>query len=75
MESQDKVERVPVGYVGGEDLPGFVSASLNQHREVNHLSWHDGAIPQNEIFINVGGDHGRDTFKFMLKVRNVKTRN
>ena len=54
MESQDKVERVPVGYVGGEDLPGFVSASLNQHREVNHLSWHDGAIPQNELFTKVG---------------------
>ena len=75
MESQDKAERVPVGYVGCEDLQGFVSALLDQYEEVNQLSWHDEAIPQNEIFIKVGGDHGGDSFKFMLQVGNVKTPN
>ena len=58
MESQDKAERVPVGYVGREDLPGFVSALFDQYEEVNQLSWHDGASPQNEIFMKVAGDHG-----------------
>ena len=38
MESQDKVERVPVGHVGCEDLLGFVSALLE---EVNQLLKHD----------------------------------
>ena len=57
MESQDKAERVPAGYVGREDLTGFVSALLDQYEEVKQLSGHDGAIPQNEIFIKVGGDH------------------
>ena len=42
MESQDKAERVPVGYVGHEDLPGFVSVLLDQYEEVNQLLWHDG---------------------------------
>ena len=40
MESQDKVERVPVGNAGSEDLPGSVSALLDQYEEVNQLSWH-----------------------------------
>ena len=75
MESWDKAERVPVGYVGCEDLQGFVLALLDQYEEVNQLSWHDEAIPQNEIFIKVGGDHGGDSFKFMLQVGNVKTPN
>jgi len=75
MESQDKAERVPVGYVGREDLPGFVSALFDQYEEVNQLSWHDGAIPQNEIFIKVGGNHGGDSLKFMLQDGNVKTLN
>ena len=38
MENQDKVERFPVGYAGSEDLPGFVSALLDQYEEVNQLS-------------------------------------
>ena len=75
MESQDKAERVPVGYVGCEDLQGFVSALLDQYEGVYQLSRHDEAIPQNEIFIKVGGDHGGDSFKFMLQVGNVKTPN
>lgn len=56
MESQDKEGRVPVGYIGHEDLPCFVSAMLNQYEEANQLSWNDEAIPQNEIFIKVGGN-------------------
>ena len=75
MDSPDKAEGVPAGYVGCEDLPGFVSAMLDQYKEVNQLSWHDGANPQNEIFIKVGGDHGGDSFKFMLQGGNVKTPN
>ena len=82
MENQDKVERVPVGYVGSEDWPRFVSALLDQYEEANHLSWQDEAIPQNDIIIKVvvvvvggGGDYGGDSFKFMLQVGNVKTPN
>ena len=48
---------------------------LDQYEEVNQLSWHDGAIPQNEIFIKVGGNHGGDSLRFILKVGNVKTLN
>ena len=48
---------------------------LDQYEEVNQLSWHDGAIPQNEIFIKVGGNHGGDSLKFMLQDGNVKTLN
>ena len=40
MESQDKVERVPVGKADSEDLPGSVSALLDQYEEVNQLSSH-----------------------------------
>ncbi len=27
------------------------------------LTWHDGAIPSNEIWVKLGGDKGRGSFK------------
>ena len=30
------------------------------------LTWHDGAIPENEVWVKVGGDHGQGSLKFNL---------
>ena len=52
----DLKERIPtpVGYV--KDLANFVSNFLDQCEEENLLTWHNNAIPGNEIWIKIGGD-------------------
>ncbi len=35
------------------------------------LTWHDGTIPFNEIWIKVGGDHGGGSFKFSFHICNL----
>ena len=45
----------PVGYV--KDLPNFVSNLLGQGEEENLLTWHNAAIPGDEIWIKTGGDY------------------
>ena len=39
------------------------------------LTWHDGAIPENEVWVKVGGDHGQGSLKFNLAIVNTKNPN
>ena len=32
------------------------------------LTWHTGHIPEDEIWIKIGGDHGEKSLKFTLQV-------
>ena len=36
------------------------------------LTWHDGAIPANELWLKLGGDKGHDSFKLSLQLCNVE---
>ena len=57
------------------DLPTFVSALLNQYQEKEKLTWHNQTIPDDEIWIKTGGDHGGDSFKLVLEVANTENPN
>uniref|UniRef100_A0A1X7V868 Uncharacterized protein n=1 Tax=Amphimedon queenslandica TaxID=400682 RepID=A0A1X7V868_AMPQE len=38
---------------------------------LNRLTWHDGLIPPNELWIKVGGDRGGSSFKMSFQIINV----
>ena len=42
---------------------------------VHRLTWHNGAIPENEIWVKIGGDMGGKTFKMTFQICNVKAPN
>ena len=48
----------------------FVLAMLNQYQECNKLVW-QGSIPDDEVWIKIGGDHGGSTFKMCFQVLNT----
>ena len=35
------------------------------------MTWHQGLIPENEIWVKLGGDKGGKTFKQMFQIANV----
>jgi len=35
------------------------------------LYWHDGRLPQDEIWLKIGGDKGGGTFKMAVQILNV----
>ncbi len=39
------------------------------------LTWHDGVIPQGELWLKIGGDKGRGSFKLSLQLVNTSTPN
>ena len=41
-------------------------------RASSGLTWHDGAIPADELWIKLGGDKGRGTFKFNFQLMNTQ---
>ena len=44
-------------------------------RSPRGLTWHDGAIPSDEIWIKIGGDKGRGSFKMNFQIMNVPNPN
>ena len=36
------------------------------------LTWHEGAIPDDELWVKLGGDKGRGSFKFQMQLVNVE---
>jgi len=42
---------------------------------VNRLTWHDGAIPADEIWVKIGGDKGGGSFKMSFQLCNVPNPN
>ena len=38
---------------------------------VHRLSWHDGTLPEDEIWLKIGGDKGGGSFKMAFQICNV----
>ena len=38
---------------------------------LQQLIWHDGTIPENEVWVKLGGDKGKHTFKMNFQIVNV----
>ena len=55
----DLVEKPMVGL---KNMSEKITGLLERQRD--KLTWHYGAIPENEIWVKVGGDHGQGSLKF-----------
>ena len=42
---------------------------------INRVTWHNGAIPENEVWLKLGGDKGGGTFKLCFQHLNVPSPN
>ena len=71
-EHSDQFEK-PVARIAS--LPQFLDNMLNQYDAAHLLTWHSQNIPENEIWLKLGGDHGKQSLKFTLEVANTATPN
>ena len=68
----DECRTEPVGYI--DDLTDFVPKLIDQYKKANQLTWHKN-IPDDEIWVKIGADHGGDSFKIFLQIANIKKPN
>jgi len=43
---------------------------LDDYSKNHMLTWQNG-IPEEEICVKIGGDHGRDSFKISFQILNI----
>ncbi|GFO14647.1 amine oxidase [Plakobranchus ocellatus] len=53
------------------NLTKLTHTLLDGYKRHGYLTWHD-QIPESEIWVKIGGDHGKDSFKLNLQVLNVE---
>ena len=57
-----------------ENIENYLFNILNQYQSQNELSWHGGSIPEEEIWVKIGGDHGQGSLKVTLQTLNVENK-
>ena len=73
-EDKSEVEKpTAVGRI--EDITKLVTQLLDQYNKEGKLTWHNDTIPQDEIWVKVGGDHGGGSFKLTLQIANIANPN
>ncbi|XP_072047968.1 uncharacterized protein [Amphiura filiformis] len=61
----------PTPFVYLKNLPELVVEFLERHLKLGNLTTHGGMIPDNEIWIKLGGDKGGSSMKMFLQVVNI----
>ena len=73
-DEKNKYEReAPVAKV--ENLLDLVKQLLDQYDKEEMLTWHNSQIPEDEVWLKIGGDHGGGSFKLMLQIANLQNPN
>ena len=57
------------------DLARFITDTLDMFDAQDLLTWHNNAIPEDQIWLKVSGDHGGGTFKMSLQIANIQSPN
>ncbi|KAL8570149.1 hypothetical protein ACOMHN_030946 [Nucella lapillus] len=74
-DTEKNMDLTPTPCAGIKDIPSYVTRLLDEYDSQGRLTWHDGSIPEDEIWIKIGGDHGGKSFKMMLQVANLANAN
>ncbi|XP_066286471.1 uncharacterized protein [Branchiostoma lanceolatum] len=72
-DKESTVKLLPCAYV--TSLRDAIYDYLERSNTANSLIWHDKTIPEGEIWIKVGGDHGGGTFKMAFQILNKTSPN
>lgn len=84
--ASEKKMRVEAAELVGDNLCAELAPFSFSHQDGGHLIkeapfafipdlWHNGAIPDDEVWLKLGGDKGGGTFKMCFQHLNVPTPN
>ncbi|GFO12155.1 amine oxidase [Plakobranchus ocellatus] len=75
FHKEDCSDITTVPYTRINRIPAFVKEHLTQMKEKNVLTWHNMHIPKDQIWVKIGGDHGKNLLKLTLEIANTETPN
>ncbi|XP_071795962.1 uncharacterized protein [Asterias amurensis] len=74
-EGMNGLETKDVPFVYVNNLSSMILDYLDRLDSQRLLTWYDGLIPDNEIWLKVGGDKGGNSFKMCFQIVNVNKPN
>lgn len=74
-KSQAGLVKVDMPLVKVKSLREFVKKLLYGYQSAQKLSWDTNGIPEEEIWLKIGGDHGGGSFKLCLQILNIPNPN
>ena len=57
------------------DLFNLVLHCLQQQKHAGSLSWRNGALPEDEVWVKIGGNNGGSSFKLSFQIANTTNPN
>ena len=54
-----------------DNIKSYIFNMLDKQKQQGNLTWHGSIIPENEIWIKFGGDHGKNSLKFTMQIANT----
>ena len=70
-----KVRSHSVPLVKVKALRKYVKHILDRYEKLHLLTWDTNGIPEDEVWIKIGADHGGGSFKMCLQVLNINSPN
>ena len=68
---REEMSEYDVPYGSLADLLRFLDGFLDSYDEQNLRKWREGSIREDEIWIKIGGDHGKYSLKFTFQIANT----
>ena len=65
----------PAACARASNLIDITTDFLDRYNHKNYLTWRDGAIPADEIWVKVGGDKGNESTKLCFQILNMRNPN
>ena len=62
-------------YASIHTIRSYLSNLLDTYEQNKQLTWHSGTIPDDEIWVKIGADHGKGSFKVCMAVANLEKPN
>ena len=72
-KKEDYFHSAPAIFI--DNFQNYLFHILDQYDNQRKLSWHGGNIPENEIWVKIGGDHGQGSLKITLQILNIEKPN
>ena len=57
-------------YVAVNNISDYLTSILDMYKENNQLTWHSGTIRDDEVWVKIGADHGKVSFRVCMRVTN-----
>ena len=75
VKSSDGLKITMTPVVKVKSLRHYVTHLLDMYYQNGRLTWDTNGIPEDEVWIKIGGDHGGGSFKLCLQVLNIASPN